>query len=326
MTGDYLWDRSGTPDPGLAHLESVLSKFRHARPMPAARVAPVARPAPVPAPRIERHRRPAIRRAVAAFLALGMFFVAIASRPAATWSLQSLAGAPTVGGTTLAGAGTLRSGQWLTTDDSSAAMLQVPGMGQVRVGPGSRIRIAESNSARRRLELQKGRIHAFITAEPRAFLVDTPYARAVDLGCEYTLTVDASGAGELVVILGYVQLEWRGLASIVPMNGGTCLTRPGVGPGTPYFADASSALMDALRRFDFERSCRDAIDTVLTESRAKDALTLWHLLQRTTGDDRAAVFDRLAQLKPPPVSVSRAGILAMDRAMLHAWWDDMRPF
>lgn len=326
MTGDYLWNRSGTPDPDIAHLESVLSTFRHNRPAPAVNAPPAALTPSIPTTRTQPHHRPSTRWAVAAFLALGTFFVTISSRPAATWTLQSLSGIPAVGTTALAGTGSLRSGQWLTTDDSSAAMLQVPGMGQVRVGPGSRIRIAESTSSRRRLELPKGRIHAFITAEPRAFLVDTPYARAVDLGCEYTLSVEASGAGELVVILGYVQLEWQGTASIVPMNGGTCLTRPGVGPGTPYFADATPALKDALLRFDFEHGGRKAIDIVLAESRAKDSLTLWHLLQRTTGDDRATVFDRLSQLKLPPNSVSRAGILAMDRAMLRAWWDDMRPF
>lgn len=325
MTNDYLWDRSGTPDPDIAHLESVLSGLRHSAPAPAV-TTPAAHPAPLRIPLTARHRPPTTRWAVAALLALGTFFVAISARPAATWSLQSLAGAPSVGNATLAGAGSLRSGQWLTTDGSSAAMLQVPGMGQVRVGPGSRIRIAESTSSRRRLELPRGQIHAFITAEPRAFLVDTPYARAVDLGCEYTLTVDETGAGELTVILGYVQLEWQGTASIVPMNGGTCLTRPGIGPGTPFFADATQPFKDALRRFDFERGGRDAINTVLAESRAKDSLTLWHLLKRTTGDDRATVFARLSQLKPAPASVTQAGILALDPAMLRAWWDDMRPF
>jgi hypothetical protein len=64
-----------------------------------------------------------------------------------------------------------------------------------------------------------------------------------------------------------------------------------------------------------------ALSEVLSEARPEDSLTLWHLLSRTEGPDRSSVFDRLAQLVPPPAGVTRTGILALDRAMLDLWWD-----
>ena len=49
-------------------------------------------------------------------------------------------------------------------------------------------------------------------------------------------------------------------------------------------------------------------------------MTLWHLLARTEGISREAVFSRLAALAPAPPSVSRAELLRLDRLALRLWW------
>ena len=64
-----------------------------------------------------------------------------------------------------------------------------------------------------------------------------------------------------------------------------------------------------------------ALNEVLTQARKRDGLTLWHLLTRTDGDERGRVYDRLAELWPPPPHVDRAGVLRGNRVMLDAWWD-----
>jgi hypothetical protein len=116
--------------------------------------------------------------------------------------------------------------------------------------------------------------------------------------------------------------------------GAACATRPGVGPGTPYFDDASQRFRQALAKFDFEPwdnqwSKTSTLDIVLHEARPRDTLTLWHLLERVEGSDRARVYDRLAQLGPPPDGVTRDGVLQLNEEMLQAWkdklantWDD----
>jgi hypothetical protein len=60
---------------------------------------------------------------------------------------------------------------------------------------------------------------------------------------------------------------------------------------------------------------------VLLEARPRDALSLWHLLLRVAPAERGLVFDRLAELLPPPRGVTREGVLLGDRAMLDSWWD-----
>jgi hypothetical protein len=100
-----------------------------------------------------------------------------------------------------------------------------------------------------------------------------------------------------------------------------CLTRKGSGVGTPFYGDASDALRQALERFDFEHGGSDALKVVLGEARDDDSLTLWHLLSRTSGDERGWVFDRLALLAPPPMDVTRERVMRGDAQALEAWRD-----
>jgi hypothetical protein len=66
-----------------------------------------------------------------------------------------------------------------------------------------------------------------------------------------------------------------------------------------------------------------ALDTVLAEARKKDALTLWHLLTRVAPEEKNRIFDRMAQLVPPPAGVTREGILSGNAAMRDAWADQL---
>jgi hypothetical protein len=193
----------------------------------------------------------------------------------------------------------------------------------VQVAPNTRIRLDEARGTEHRLHLQRGRIEASIYAPPRYFAVETPSARAVDLGCVYTLEVDDDGVGTLKVASGWVSFEVNGRESFVPA-GATCITRPAVGPGTPYYEEAPAALVDALETFDTtnDGSVRArAVDTVLAYARKRDAFTLWHLLAQTEGPQATRVFERLAGFVPPPSGVTADGILRRDRGMLDLWWN-----
>jgi hypothetical protein len=65
----------------------------------------------------------------------------------------------------------------------------------------------------------------------------------------------------------------------------------------------------------------EALDTVLSEARPSDGLTLWHLLSRTENNERAEVYARFAALVPPPPGVTRDGILVLDPQMLDLYWN-----
>lgn len=241
------------------------------------------------------------------------------------WRVKRLDGTPTVGAERISNNGELAVGDWLETDGKSRAQIAVGSIGSVEVDENTRVRLLETQPTEHRLELARGKMSAHIWAPPRLFFVNTPSAVAADLGCAYTLEVDDQGSSLLRVTSGWVALELQNRESVVPA-GAACETRPTLGPGTPYFEDASNVFRQSLKTVDFDPDAHArsaALASVLDQARPRDTLTLWHLLARVDGEDRARVYDRMAALAPPPAGVTREGILTLDQKMLDAWRDDL---
>ena len=328
---DYLWDRFGSPDPEIERLESLLAEFRHTeRPLTLPTTLLAIRHSPLTTYRTWFPQLAAAAIVVlAATASLFLSFRRTATPPdtSSAWTVCNLQGAPQIGSQIVSAdrpAAKLGVGQTLTTDSSSRASLSENDLGEIQVEPNSRLRLLQSGPDHKRIQLDLGTIHAAIWAPPTQFIVDTPSAVAVDLGCAYTLQVAPDGSGTIRTTLGWVGFHLNGRDSFIPA-GAMCSTRPNTGPGTPYFEDASPAFRKALANFDSipsaagETSAQLAL--ILREARAKDSLTLWHLLSRTMGPERAQVYARLATLTPPPDGVTRAGILQLDPHMLDLYWN-----
>ncbi len=317
MSGDYLWDGEGPPDPEIQRLEATLAPLRGTRPAP--ELSPRR-----PPPAFSFHGWRALAAAAAVVLALAAVITrARPPVPVAGWPLAWLEGASWPEARVVRQT-RLGVGEWIDTREGRAR-LSVGEIGEVELEPATRVWLVDAGDRSHRLSLARGTMHAMIWAPPGQFLVDAPSAVAVDLGCRYTLEVADDGSGLLRVEAGWVGFENRGLQSLVPA-GAACATRRGVGPGTPYFETAPEALRRELAVIDFDAdtsASRAALGTVLGAARERDALSLWHLLSRLDGNERGRVHDRLAVLVPPPGEVTREGILAGDRAMRDAWWDEL---
>jgi hypothetical protein len=323
----YLWDGSGEPDPEIQRLEALLGKFQYDRPAPVF-------PEIVPARQwvfFPWRLRPVLATSAAAVVAIAVVtFLVYGRKPApltvAGWDVSRVAGTPRVGPKTISGKGPSRLGvgQILETDHQSRASLRADDVGQIEVDPSTRLRLLTMGAGLKRIALDRGTIHTYIWAPPGQFVVDTPSAVTVDLGCAYTLQVDDSGAGLVRTSLGWVGFKLNGHEAFIPA-GAACATRPKVGPGTPYFEDATSEFRAALARFDFEDSTpqqrAEDLTILLGASRKRDSLTLWHLLARVDEGQRALVYDRLREFVPPPGGVTKDGILQRDQPMLDLWWN-----
>ena len=302
----YLWDKSGEPDSEIERLETLLAPLGHpSRPLPR----------PLPARRGRRGLLVGGLALAAAVLAVSL----ISLRPPA-WEVRSLSGAPRLEGQPLAGRARIQGGDSLVTDAGSTAWIAVGKIGAVELGPDSRLRVLATRAREHRLALDRGVLQARIVAPPREFVVDTPSATAIDLGCVYELEVDGLGQATLSVLVGWVSFEREGRETFVPA-GARCATRGSTGVGTPYFTDASADFKNALAVVDLARLGTPvpsaALEQALAAARREDAFSLWHLLARLGGDDRARVADRLASLVPMPAGVTREGVLAGNRAMLN---------
>ena len=298
MNDDYLWDKSGEPDPEVVRLENLLGELRHSgKPLRSASARHWYRYA----------------AAVALVAAVGTLWF-LSREPAASWDVASVQGEPRVGSVGIGKAGKLGVGEYLTTDSNAVAKLDVGQIGEVTVDSNSRLRLVKSRENEHRLSLQRGVIHAFIWAPPRQFFVDTPSAVAVDLGCRYTLSVDDSGDGLLTVETGWVAFESHGHESFIPA-GAACPTTKQAGPGIPYYLDSSEGFRSALRIGNTRAA--------LAQARPRDAMTLWHLLARSPKSEREEVYARMAAVAPPPTGVTQEGILALQQPMMDQWWDSL---
>jgi hypothetical protein len=270
------------------------------------------------APTVYRLPSSVYRLLAAVVLAAGLLAWHSWHRSSASWEVVRLAGAPRIGAERIGATGRLRVGEWLVTDGHSEARIERADIGQVKIEPNTRLRIVESRPNEHRLALARGTLHARVLAPPRLFLVETPSAVAVDLGCAYSLAVDGAGRGLLRVTWGRVAFVLHGRESVVPA-GARCETRPGIGPGTPYFEDAPAVLRKALEQLDFENGGARALGVVLAGARRRDSLTLWHLLLKASSAEQDRVYERLAALVPPPPGVTRQGVLRRDPRMLDVW-------
>ena len=260
---------------------------------------------------------------------VGVFWIYKSSRAPQkpSWLVRRLDGAPKIGTEQISNNGRLAIGEWLETDGSSRAQIDVATIGNVDIEENSRVRLLQTRPDEHRLELVRGKMSARIWAPPRLFFVDTPSAVAADYGCAYTLEVKDDGGSVLHVTSGWVAMESKDRESIVPA-GASCETRPGVGPGTAYYEDASPAFREALTKVDFNPDVavrETALASVLDQARPRDTLTLWHLFRRSDGADRERLYDKLASFVPPPPGVTREGMLRFDEKMTSQWLDVLEP-
>lgn len=306
MNEDYLWDGSGPPDPEIARMERALAPFRH-------QAGPRQQPTPARTPRLGWIAAAAAVVLFAAWISRA----SLAPSAATAWQVARVEGTARLGSASARVDMALRQGQVVRTGGTSELTLEAEPVGRIDLGPNSELRA----STDRTVLLRRGNLHAYIWAPPRDFVVETPSARAVDLGCEYTLQVDDSGNGLLRVSMGWVAFQYNGHESFIPA-GAQCMTRrggSGAGPGIPYYEDASPAFQKAVGRF--ESGDRTALGAILADARARDGLTLWHLLTRAAPVDRGAVFDRLANLVALPPEVAREAAVRGEPHTIDLCWD-----
>lgn len=309
MSNDYLWDRSGQPDPEIERLEKTLGALRYGREW-----AP-----PGPDPRIARRRWWAGAIAAAAVLAVAAWQLTRPALPGGGWTVAEVSGAARIGNRAATSSTRIGPGVVMRTGPHAKLSLHSADFGQIDIAPDSELEVTASAPVRQQFSLRRGLIHALIWAPPRRFVVETPSARAIDLGCEYTISVDGNGDGLLDVQTGWVAFEFSGREVFIPA-GASCRTQKLAGPGLPWFSDASASFRDSLRRFE-DSAAPAELGNLLSSARPRDGLTLWHLLRRVPPLQRGTVFDRFAELIVLPADVKREQVLAGDVHALDLCWN-----
>ena len=328
---DYLWTKHGNPDAEIARLESLLSPYAFDTNAADVRARQY-RALPVRAAgRARAHTRRRLRFASIAVLVVlivvvGWLNLRLQWPMAQAWSVKPVSGTTTIDDRILSGRSLLAPGGVLRTGEHSAVQIDVARIGRVVVGQDSQVELVETRTGHHRLRLDHGQLSAKIWAPAASFGVQTPLANALDIGCEFTLSVTSAGSGLLRVRHGWVELEKYGLQSLIP-EGAQAELDSKSGPGTPYDDHATAQFRAALKAIDAlgqSVPANDpAIDQLAESSSAKDAITLISLLTRYPQLADTAIYDRAIALLPPPDGLTRDAVRNKNPALMDDWWHKM---
>ena len=326
---DYLWSKRGEPDAEIARLESLLSPYAFDTSTSADTRARRSRILPARTPgraRAHTHRRLRFATAaafVALVLVVGWLNIRLQWPTAQAWSVKPVSGTATIDDRVLSGRSLLPPGGVLRTGEHSAVRIEVARIGRVVVGQDSQVELVETRTGHHRLRLDHGQLSARIWAPAASFGVQTPLANALDIGCEFTLSVTSAGSGLLRVRHGWVELEKYGLQSLIP-EGAQAELDSKSGPGTPFDDHATAQFRAALKAIDaLGRSVLatdPAIEQLAEASSAKDAITLISLLTRYPQLADTPIYDRAIALLPPPDGLTRDAVRYKNQVLMDDWW------
>ncbi|MEK7468125.1 MAG: hypothetical protein AAB074_11980 [Planctomycetota bacterium] len=268
MNDDYLWDKSGR-DPEIEAIENLLAPLAHSEDSG-------------PPPRMPVSPAWGALLAVLATAAVVFFAVRLAM-PAETPHRVRFPNPVQL---------------------TAAREIDLGIYGSVNAHEGAVVDVIRQSADEIRLRLTRGTIDARITyaARPRLFQVETPSTTCVDLGCHYTLTVEADGSTLVRVDSGQVAFADRGRETWVPADA-SCRAFPARGSGTPRWDDTPGDLVAAIEALDRARpeDRREAALAVIRACRSGgSALTLWHLAHdRDPGISEAAWPALVARIGVP---------------------------
>jgi hypothetical protein len=223
----------------------------------------------------------------------------------------------------------LHVGERIATTSGQTATLNAARIGKVVIAPNSVAHLIRSRAGQHRIELEQGRLHAKIWAPPNYFGVAHREARFIDLGCEFVLSIGASGNGTLAVASGWIIYRHGDQEILVPED--YSLTFDGRSAGTPVRIGSSADFQSWVSELDSQLTSNAMIDqsrvielaqNIAAGARNEDYFTLLNLLVRHPQLAHGPLYPRLATaLKvDSPDELHRARWARGDPSARDEWW------
>ncbi len=237
------------------------------------------------------------------------------------WRVRGVEGQYFINGN-LENSGKLSQGQTFLTGNNSKAIINVPKVGRLEVDPNTLLQLIKAKDGSNTIMLKVGMIR-IVTAEDLPDLIVTiKKLNIVDYGGVYTINVDDNGSVDLKVESGDAVVNYNNVKTYVS-GGYVCNILKGVKVGTPYREDAPEELKEEVKKFDNGSNNATSIDKIIRYARQSDAFTLFDLIKKTALLERGKLFQAIANYFPPPESVTKNGIMELDKKMLLQWWEDI---
>ena len=253
-----------------------------------------------------------------AYAVLGLIVIIAAyifiTSPSGGWEVISLSGQPKVDNIVIDKGDGFVSESNIETDVNSSVTVAIPEMGRLLI---DNLTIVSRTKNNNEIRLDKGQIRKFEGDASNVLTVLTPLAKFTELykGGAFRLHVDENGTCKLEVESGWVIVNIKEFDSYVPKNFGCLISRGKY--AIPYPSDTSPQLISLLENFSGIND--PSVGTILSLMSKKESLSLWHIIQLISIENRSIAFDRLNELIQVPSGVTKEGILALNKTMLLDW-------
>lgn len=237
------------------------------------------------------------------------------------WSVISIEGNPIISGRPD------KSDKWdqgetLVTDETSKASVQIPKVGTMEVGPNSLLVLDKAKDGANLVIMRNGKVSVINKEDMADFTLLLNDFEIVDRGGKFELENLSVPGAKLKVSTAFVEILYNGNSYMVNESH-TCTLRKGFRPGIPVHKNASDSLLAAIELFDFGNGGEASVEKIISLAKEEDMLTLLALIPVVPQLQRQIIFQEISNRFPPPESVTRAGIIRLEKDMLYRWWEEI---
>lgn len=213
-------------------------------------------------------------------------------------------------------------GELLSTNDESRAFVHIPKVGGMEVYYKTRLMLDKAKDGANTVVLNYGKISLSNTEDMPEFTIVVNNFEVIDRGGKFEVENLSSLGAKVKVVYGFVEIVHEGNSYMIDENH-TCVLRKGFRPGIPVNVNSSDSMRALVNSFDFENGGEAAVEKIISIAKEHDMLTLLALIPVVPQLQRQIIFQEISNRFPPPESVTRAGIIRIDKDMLYQWWEEI---
>ncbi|MCK9279554.1 MAG: hypothetical protein M0P71_02940 [Melioribacteraceae bacterium] len=210
----------------------------------------------------------------------------------------------------------------LNTKNDSRVIINVPKTGTIRLEPNSSIKLLTARSGDNVISFKSGSLKIVTNSDLPDFKIKFTNFDLIDYGASYTVAFDDFNNINLVVEFGYVGLRKNDSEIFINENYSCKIINRKL-VSTPFRTDAPLEFIDLVLSYEKTKNTAELLDKISNKARPEDALTLLELLKKVSAVDRQILFQSISNFFPPPIGVTRNGIMRLEPDMLQMWWEEI---
>lgn len=216
----------------------------------------------------------------------------------------------------------VNQGDRINTEVNSSAKIFIPMEGEISLGKNSSILITETKQTTNSIVFNSGSISFTPISDNPNF--EVVYNDLIVKGMNGTFSMQIDSIGQCIIEVEKNKIEVITKKDRLKLSKNYfCIIQSNNVIMFPFNKKTNEEFRNELYRLSININDIGLLSSVLLKARETDALTLLRILELSMKGNREMIYHKLANFFPPPVKVSREGIINGDVEMLKLWWNDI---